>query len=464
MRLQQLFLTYTLIIVLVSVFVGFVISNVIYITFVNEKMNNRYLQIVEEFAQQIEEQEINLEGALGFLETMSHLGYQIALVSEDGEMITFGEPFKNTELNEEMLALFKGDQIYYHGVKNIIKSNFILGHFANDVKNTSGTKITLEGEEWALFLRSKNTSFFTEFHLIILGFIIAVFISSIVGILFMARKLSKPLTELTSATKEIANNNFEYPLMVNRKDEIGQLADSFRMMQKRLASTDEARKKFINNVSHDFQSPLLNIQGYAELLKQEITSTEGKKYNEIIQSEAKRLSNLTKQLLILTSIDQGNYILNKQFVRVDEQLRQVINSMLWRIEEKGLEIKIDLQPVTVYADRSLLVNVWENLISNAIKYNKELGEISISCFEEQESVIVKIKDTGIGISQIELEKIFERFYRLDKARNKEGMGLGLSIVQEVLTYHNATISVESELNKGTAFTIILPKKIEKEKD
>ncbi|MGR5996001.1 histidine kinase dimerization/phospho-acceptor domain-containing protein [Bacillus cereus] len=91
-------------------------------------------------------------------------------------------------------------------------------------------------------------------------------------------------------------------------------------------------KKFINNVSHDFQSPLLNIQGYSELLDQEILSSEGKKYNSIIQTEAKRLSNLTKQLLVLTSIDQGIYPINKQLVRIDEQLHQVVHSMLWRIE------------------------------------------------------------------------------------------------------------------------------------
>ena len=320
-----------------------------------------------------------------------------------------------------------------------------------------GRTLELEGEEWALFLRSNNTSFFTEFHLIIFGFIFAIFISSIIGILLMSRKLTQSLSELTSATQEIANHNYEYPLMINRKDEIGQLADSFRMMQQRLANTDKARKKFINNVSHDFQSPLLNIQGYSELLDRELSSSEGKKYNNIIQTEAKRLSNLTKQLLILTSIDQGTYPINKQLVRIDEQLHQVVHSMLWRIEEKRLEIKIDLQPVTVYADRSLLMNAWENLIGNAIKYNKEYGEISIQCFEEESQIIVKIKDTGIGIEEQALDKIFDRFYRVDKARNKEGMGLGLSIVQEVLSYHNASAEVESNVNKGTTFTIVFLK-------
>jgi len=456
MKLNHRFILYTLLIICISTVIGFLCSNIIYMTFVKEQVNNRYLSVTEELADQIERHEITLEATSNFLETMGNLGYQIALVRENGEQITFGEPFKQNVLNNNMLALFHGENTY-NGVKTFDKSALMMSHFENDIENTVGTAVKIEGESWALFLRSNNTSFFTEFHIIIIGFIVAVFICSLVGILILARKLMRTFSELTSATQEIANNNFDYPLMIHGKDEFGQLADSFRMMQKKLANTDEARKKFINNVSHDFQSPLLNIQGYSELLAQEITTSEGKKYNNIIQTEAKRLSNLTKQLLILTSIDQGTYPINKQLVRIDEQLHQVVNSMLWRIEEKGLEIKLDVQPVRIYADRSLLLNAWENLIGNAMKYNKEYGEISIECVEENNQIIVKIIDSGIGIEQQELEKIFDRFYRVDKARNKEGMGLGLSIVQEVLSYHNATINVESIVNEGTTFTITFPK-------
>ena len=452
MKLLQRFILYTFIIICISTFIGLFFSNALYIAFVKEQMNNRYLAIAEQLAEQMEEYEVTLQASSDFLQTMSDLGYQIALVREDGKIIMYGEPFQNNEFNDQMMALFEQEKAY-HGIKSFKKSYLMMSHFANDIENTVGTKLELEGEEWALFLRSNNTSFFTEFHLIIFGFIFAVFISSIVGIILMSRKLTQSLSELTSATQEIANHNYGYPLVINRKDEIGQLADSFRIMQQRLAKTDKARKKFINNVSHDFQSPLLNIQGYSELLERELSSSEGKKYNNIIQTEAKRLSNLTKQLLILTSIDQGAYPINKQLVRIDEQLHQVVHSMLWRIEEKGLEIKIDLQPVTVYADRSLLMNAWENLIGNSIKYNKEYGEISIECFKEKSQIIVKIKDTGIGLDEQAMDKIFERFYRADKARNKEGMGLGLSIVQEVLSYHNASIEVESNVNKGTTFIV-----------
>lgn len=456
MKLLQRFILYTSIIIAVSVFVGFIIANFIYLAFVKEQMNSRYLAIAEQLAEQIEEHEITAQASSDFLQTMSRTGYQIALIKEGGEARTFGEDFQDYELNEEMLALFEGEPAY-NGVRSFKNSYMMMSHFTNDIENTVGTTLDIEGEEWALFLRSNNTSFFTEFHLVILGFVLAVFISSLLGILLLSRKLTHSLSELTSATQEIAKHNFHYPLAIDRTDEIGQLADSFRLMQQRLANTDQARKNFINNVSHDFQSPLLNIQGYSELLDSEITSSDARKYNGIIQSEARRLSNLTKQLLVLTSIDQGTYPINKQQVRVDEQLDRIVHSMLWRIEEKGLEITLDLHPATVYADPSLLANAWENLLVNAVKYNKEFGEISIHCREEPSAVIVAIADTGIGIAEADRDKIFDRFYRVGQDRDKKGMGLGLSIVREVLSYHEAAVEVESELGQGTSITITFPK-------
>lgn len=130
---------------------------------------------------------------------------------------------------------------------------------------------------------------------------------------------------------------------------------------------------------------------------------------------------------------------------------------MWRIQEKELEIDLDLSPTQVYGDRTLLMNAWENLLSNAIKYNNEFGYIIIRTYETEKAAFVEIEDTGIGMEQESVDHIFERFYRVDKARNKEGMGLGLSIVHEVLTYHQATIHVNSELGKGTKFKIGFPK-------
>ncbi|WP_257215899.1 sensor histidine kinase [Fredinandcohnia onubensis] len=135
-------------------------------------------------------------------------------------------------------------------------------------------------------------------------------------------KWIQPITKLTEATKEITRENFHYPLTIDRNDEIGQLVESINTMQTQLQHNDEARKSFINNVSHDFQSPLMNIQGYTELLlSQNVNERDAKEYLQVIDHESKRLSNLTKQLLLLTSLDQKAYPMKISEVQLDEQIK-----------------------------------------------------------------------------------------------------------------------------------------------
>ena len=456
MKLQQRFVLSTVVIFIISLIVGFILANIIYMAFVRENVDNRYFNVLEIMSEEVEEHDISFDQASSFLHSMSDLGYQIALVDEDGKQFFYGNEFDEFTLNDQMLDLFNGAPAY-HGVNDFKGEFFMMSHFSNNIQNTVGKVINISGKQYAMFLRTNNTSFFTEFHLVIFGFIFAIFIVSIIGILIISRKIIRSLSQLTKATKHIANHQFDYQLTINGKDEIGELADSFRTMQQKLANNDKTRKKFMNNVSHDFQSPLLNIQGYSELLDSHISTEDGKQFNEIIRTESRRLSNLTKQLLVLTSIDEGTYPIQKQPVRIDLQLHEVIRPMLWRIEEKQLEIAFTLDPVTIQADKNLLMNCWENLISNAIKYNNENGYIKIHCFETDEYAIVTIEDGGIGLDETASKQIFDRFYRVDKARNKEGMGLGLSIVHEVLQYHNGKVEIQSEINKGSKFTIKIPK-------
>lgn len=451
-KLQHRFLAITTLIIVLSIVVGFIISNILYGAFVKDQFDERQIGVLEQFTTQIEDENLSFEEATVFLQSMSEIDYQMVLLHEDGSQHTFGTPFDDYILTPAMSSLLD-DQTIYHGISNFQTTFLMMSHFSNTLANTVGMPVDIENEAYALFLRSTNESTFSGIHLILLGYMVAVIVISVLGILLFSRKLIHSITELTSATQEIAKNNFDYPLTIHGKDEIGQLADSFRMMQEKLSNTDETRRKFINNVSHDFQTPLLNILGYTELLEAETPSPEGKKYNQIIQTEAKRLSNLTKKLLVLTSLDQGTYPLQKQSVRLDEQLQSVVHSMMWWIQEKELEISFDLKPIEINGDKSLLFNAWENLMSNAIKYNKRYGSIHIQCYEDIKVATVIIQDTGIGIDQSERDAIFDRFYRVDEARKRDGTGLGLAIVREVLSYHQATVQIESELGEGTTFII-----------
>ena len=230
-------------------------------------------------------------------------------------------------------------------------------------------------------------------------------------------------------------------------------------MQRQLQHNDEARKSFINDVSHDFQSPLMNIQGYAELLKsQNVSEHERNEYLQIIDHESKRLSNLTKQLLLLTSLDQKAYPMMISEVQVDEQIKQTIRRYQWRLQEKEIEVSYKLPSVRMKVDAELMSNVWDNLITNAIKYNAHGGNIWIRLSKSEASITIIVKDTGIGMSKKDMTQIFDRFYRVDSSRKRDGTGLGLSIVKQIIDLHGGEIKVDSEVGEGTTFTIILPNK------
>ena len=197
-------------------------------------------------------------------------------------------------------------------------------------------------EQYGLFLRPNNKLLFSDIHMILAWFFVAVTVVSISGVILFARHLIKPITRLTEATREITRENFLYPLKIDRNDELGQLAESFNNMQRQLQHNDEARKSFINNVSHDFQSPLMNIRGYAELLmSQNVSEHELKEYLQIINHESNRVSNLTKQLLLLTSLDQKAYPMMISEVQLDEQIKQTIRRYQWRLRKRKLKFLID---------------------------------------------------------------------------------------------------------------------------
>ncbi|KAF0823101.1 ATP-binding protein [Cytobacillus firmus] len=198
----------------------------------------------------------------------------------------------------------------------------------------------------------------------------------------------------------------------------------------------------------------MNIQGYAELLHtQKLSDEEHFEYVQIIDQESKRLSNLTKQLLLLTSLDQKSYPMKLSEVKLDEQIKETIRRHQWRLEEKEIEVSYKLAPVILKGDPELLVNIWDNLLTNAIKYNSHGGSILISLSQTQTAIEVIFQDTGIGISEDAISQIFERFYRVDSARKKDGTGLGLSIVKQVIELHNGVISADSQSGNGTIFTI-----------
>src|SRR5699024_10291993 len=193
-------------------------------------------------------------------------------------------------------------------------------------------------------------------------------IVSLFAMLFIARKLVQPLTKLTKATKQIGKEQFSVHLPSERGDEIGELAKSFKQMATKLEASDKMKKQFISDVSHDFQTPLQNIQGYANLLHDgDVNKEELLTYTDVIQSETEKLSALTKQLLLLTSLDTITDELQQTTFRLDMQLKDVIQKHRWQMIEKNISLSADLNDVTIVANKAYVEKIWENLLSNALK-------------------------------------------------------------------------------------------------
>lgn len=445
------FIIAILIIIASSIIIALFIANLFYLNVTKKEIDLQHIEMAEEITHVLENAH-NASDFDAYLQSIANLGYQIAVIQQGAEPRFYGEPFEQNVFPEEAWQVVTEGDVF-HGMNSFSSNFFMMGHFANNIENTVGVPFTVNNTDYGLFLRSNTKLLFSGIHTVLAVFFLTIAVISIFGVLILARQLTRPLAQLTEATKQLAKEDYSYALDIERQDEIGQLASSFNAMQLQLQHNDLARKAFISNVSHDFQSPLMNIQGYARLLQTEDLKPEYSKYVSIIDQEAKRLSSLTRQLLLLTSLDQPSYPLKKIYYRLDEQLKEVILKYYWSLEEHNLDLSYQLNPVTIYADKELLTNVWENLLSNAIKYNRPNGNIDVSLTVENSSITVQVKDTGIGIDEKDIQHLFDRFYRVDKARKRDGTGLGLSIVQQIIHLHDGDISVKSKVNTGTTFTI-----------
>jgi signal transduction histidine kinase len=441
---------------LISFIFAFLISNAYYhqkVKPVNDQKNTKVALNIATFAK--EHPENNL-GA--YLENISAVGYQLYLVDNLGNKNFFGEPFRDKSLTISTKEHVLNGQIF-HGILHFPRETFVTGFFANELRNTIGVPLEHNGKNYALFIRPDIKFLFNEMH-VLLGWILLLAISlTILMVLINTRYLIKPISTLTKATKSLANGNYHVELDRNRDDELGQLSRSFLQMARKLEQMEDMRKEFISNISHDIQSPLSNIKGYTNLLDDDLVSKEDRtQYVSIINGEIRRLSSLTKQLLLLASLDRNENVMKKRFFNVGEQIKGLIRNYQWAISEKGLMLSYSLPDIEIMGDPALLESVWDNLLSNAIKYNVPNGSIEISIEERGKSVFVTFSDTGLGMSETERGRIFDRFYRADisRTRSVEGTGLGLSIVATIIELHNGQITVKSKEKEGSTFVIELP--------
>lgn len=286
-----------------------------------------------------------------------------------------------------------------------------------------------------------------------------VFVTGSIMFLIIADIIVKPISRLTHATNELSKGNYRVRVNYSGDDEIAKLNRSFNQMAQQLAKSEETRQQFISDISHEFQTPLTAIQGFATILKNEqLPDALREKYADIILFHSKRLSTLSKSMLELTLLEREDMDLHKSEYSLTQQLFRVINVQEPMANDKNIEIEYNYPKgdVLVMADEERMEEVWINLLNNAIKYTNDGGVVTITIRKYNAYVEVSVEDTGIGMSQEAISHIFERFYRSDKSRNIEGNGLGLSIVKRIIDLHNGNIGVVSTEDAGSVFTVRLP--------
>lgn len=293
--------------------------------------------------------------------------------------------------------------------------------------------------------------------------LVSALVSIIVGTIFsqvIGKRPLKFIQNIDNATKEVVKGNFEVRLSDNiQAEELRSVAQNFNKMIQELSNTEIFRTDFIENVSHEFKTPCSAIEGYATLLQNNFLTEEKRtEYTNRILFNTRRLSNLTGNILLLSRLENQEIEVKKETFSLDEQLREVILLFESQWIEKELDLDIDLCTVNYTGNREMLMQVWQNIFGNAMKFVPDRGQIRVLLSTDRRSVKISIVDNGIGMSKDVLKRIYEKFYQADSSRNEIGNGLGLTLAKRIVDLHGGTISVSSEIGKGTAFTVTLPLK------
>lgn len=285
----------------------------------------------------------------------------------------------------------------------------------------------------------------------------------------VSRRLTNPLLEIEKATRKIAKGNFSTRLEVSSQDEIGHLVKAINDMAKELHRNQTTRSEFFANISHELRTPITYLEGYARVLREKRYHTEEEKneYLKVIEQEAKRMGKLVEDLFELSKIEEGKLELQLEEVHLTKILKQIVSKVKIPAQNKGLEIILSIEEkrFNIIADKSRLEQVLINLVENSIRYT-DRGIIEVKCLESGPDVRISVKDTGIGIPEDEIPYLFERFYRVEKSRSRKygGIGLGLSIVKQLVELQHGSIKVESKVGQGTEFQIFFPIYKEEQQD
>jgi signal transduction histidine kinase len=388
-------------------------------------------------------------------------GYRIAVYDADGTLfatVPFDEEFNAPEyLGGNLQARMTGEGQTI--VENRPESDWLTAFIAVTGEENPVRYLQIRQLKDEIYAPIKTIRW-----IIYTGMFISIGIVLIVSIWF-ARYMSRPIVQLEETARAIAEGDVEKTLHLNRNDEFGTLAESLNRMALTLRQDNEELKRiyekqgqFFADITHELRNPLHTISGALEMLQMDnLPGEQRRHYLSTAIKQTERIHRLFKDLVTLQRYDSDSHFIEKKEFNLSSVLLQIYELYYPVARNKGIDMDVQTDSYLVFGDPNKIEQVIENLVSNAVKYTNQ-GKITINAVKSGSEIKVEVSDTGIGISDEHLERLFDRFYRTDKARSRDkgGTGLGLSVVKSILDAHGSEITVHSIVGKGTVFSFTLP--------
>ncbi|KGX87594.1 sensor histidine kinase [Pontibacillus litoralis] len=386
------------------------------------------------------------------MNSLEYEGAQLELINREGTVMMSNYGFKQEKRQHLPPSVLEGET-NYEAETNSATGEKVLATY---------TPLLYQGQVIAAL---KYTSSLTEVskaihHVMYLAISVGLFISLIVFIisLKLANSIVTPIHEITRDAYKMGKTNFKTRIKEDYILEIGQLSETLNYMADEIEKTDQMKNDFISSISHELRTPLTGIKGWIETIRtsEVLTEEEIELGMNIISNETNRLISLVEQLLDFSRFQSKRIVLEKTSIPLAPFIEEVTQQLRVKAEEKHLTFSIEGDDeLSIMADESRLKQVLINVYDNAIKYSKEQSSIHTSYHEVEKEIIIAIKDYGIGISKLDLPLVMQTFYQSNI--NQGGSGLGLAISNEIIDLHDGSITISSELGKGTCVTITLPK-------
>lgn len=337
------------------------------------------------------------------------------------------------------------------------EGKFISRDYLLEYKGSDVGKITIS-YFGPYFYQVDDLKFINQLQVISLIIAMISILSSVFVGIYFAKTLTRPILKTIDATKSIASGHYDYSIDYHTNiTEVSELIDSINYLSKTLNEQDRIKKQITSDVAHELRTPLSTLLLNIEAVRDGLVDLDSNRLKSLYD-EVLRLTSIVKDLEQLNKIEVSSQKLDYQMFDIKELLIECINSLNVKLDEKNIDVILKVDSNQIEGDRNRLYQVFYNLILNACLYSNQNSQVFITSEIKDHYITIEVKDNGIGIPEESLPYIFERFYRVDSSRNRDsgGSGIGLTIVKQFVEAHEGRVEVESQLNVGTTFTIILP--------